>query len=171
MSYLAPVSDMTEASPSPVRVKPGLEGRPYVEKLLRTWAVLPTYLMVVEFYGNGDPFFGGNAEDLALGWDNAILNVGAPREDVAVFATIEEAHEAAQGIPNRRDGSKLGVLPVWVRKDTKYPRILRAIQDSYVLTVNEALACLDKREPEAIRFLGGADLVIGTAFRERHKGA
>lgn len=88
-----------------------LENPAYLEKTKAMWrGYLPKGMHVVEFYGDSDPAFGGNADDRPLGVNGLILERGSsvPR---AEFKTIEEAHEAAKAIKNRRPGSILGVLP------------------------------------------------------------
>ncbi|MEW6163616.1 MAG: hypothetical protein AB1642_00995 [Pseudomonadota bacterium] len=93
-------------------LRPGLENPLYVAKTKRQWRSPPLDMIVIEFHGDGDPAFGGNADDRPLGIDGLILERGsnAPR---AEFKTIEEAHEAARAIKNRRPGSILGLLPRW----------------------------------------------------------
>lgn len=90
-----------------------LENPAYVEQTKAQWGKrLPKRMGVVEFSGTGDPAFGGTADDRPLGVDGLILEWGsnAPR---AEFETIEQAHEAAKAVKNRRPNSILGVLPSW----------------------------------------------------------
>ena len=68
---------------------------------------------LLSFGETGIPFFGGTADDRPLGINGSILSRPRKRAEVAVFATIEQAHEAAKRIPNRRAGSLLGVVPTW----------------------------------------------------------
>lgn len=60
----------------------------------------------------GDRIFGGNADDRPLGVNGLILERSS-NEPRAEFKTIEEAHEAAKAIKNRRLDTILGVLPWW----------------------------------------------------------
>lgn len=83
----------------------------YAEKLKARWGSLPRSMIVAEYHGTGDPFFGGRADDRVLGPCGAILPPGGGK--AAVFATIEDAEVAAKAIPNRRPGSTLGVVPTW----------------------------------------------------------
>lgn len=90
-----------------------LENPAYVEQTKAQWGQrLPRRMGVMEFSGTGDPFYGGSADDRPLGIDGLILKPGsnAPRSE---FETIEQAHEAAKAIKNRRPNSILGVLPSW----------------------------------------------------------
>jgi hypothetical protein len=73
---------------------------------------LPKKMIVIEFCGDGDPFFGGSADDRPLGVDGLILE-RCSNEPRVEFGTIEEAHEAVKSIQNRRLDSLLGVLPWW----------------------------------------------------------
>ena len=83
----------------------------------REWGQLPHSMRIVEFWGNGDPFFGGSADD------RPVLISGKIREDdqspwdcvTKKFNTLKEAQEWALKIPNRRPGSLLGVCPSWRR--------------------------------------------------------
>lgn len=61
----------------------------------------------IEFWGNGDPFFGGSGRDLALGTKGAFLEGSYSRADVAHFDSKEEALAAGERAPNRRPGGKL----------------------------------------------------------------
>lgn len=95
-----------------------LEDPAYVVKTKSLWersgCRAPLAMTVVEYLGHGDPAFGGAADDRALGPDGKIL--GWPErlnEKPVVFHTIDAAHAAAKLIKNRRDGSILGVCPVW----------------------------------------------------------
>lgn len=84
----------------------------YTERMKATWRSTPTSMIVAEHHGTGDPFFGGKADDRVLGEDGVILP-SASNAPAAVFKTIEDAAEAALKIPNRRPGSRLGVVPTW----------------------------------------------------------
>lgn len=158
-----------------VEVRLGLEDWDYVVATKRSWRVLPDYMKVMEFHGKGDPFFGGNACDLVLGNCGRILHgPTAGLNEAAVFSTIEEAHEAAKRIPNRRPGSILGVLPVWERPRERtvaqrYPRLLAALRRNCLLTELEAWCALSRQEPEAVRHLGGWQKAIQAAWESRHR--
>jgi len=89
-----------------------LEHPEYISIIKKGWkGLLPISMKVMEFFGTGDPFFGGTADDRVLGVNGEILPRGAEESDKAVFRTIEMAHEAAKTINNRRPNSRLGVLP------------------------------------------------------------
>lgn len=92
----------------------GLESSEFVLNKLVLWQknVMPKSMMVCEYAGTGDPFFGGNQDDRLLGISGNII-VPRSNEQPAVFLTIEAAHEAAKAITNRRENSLLGVLPQW----------------------------------------------------------
>lgn len=102
-----------EAFPGAIEVKQGVEDSAYVERMKALWRAPPLDMEVIEFLGTGDPAFGGAADDRPLGREGRILARGHTQSDLAVFKTIDEAHEAAKLIPNRRHGSLLGVLPRW----------------------------------------------------------
>jgi hypothetical protein len=91
---------------------PQLGDPAYTLQMKHSWRSQPTSMIVAEYHGYGDPFFGGNADDRVLGECGTILP-HAPNRPAAVFATIEEAAQAALKIPNRRPGSSLGVVPRW----------------------------------------------------------
>ncbi|MFC6674316.1 hypothetical protein [Marinobacterium aestuariivivens] len=170
-SVLATTPRQTEKA----RVLPSLEDWNYVVETKKRWRVLPDSMEVMEFYGDGDPFFGGRACDLVLSKDGRLVDQPTIRTgEAAVFMTIEEAHEAAKGIPNRRPGSILGVLPVWERSRPRtvaerYPRLLKALRAHCQLTELEALCALAGQEPEAIRHLGGWHKAIQAAWESRHR--
>ena len=65
--------------------------------------------IAVEFFGKGDPFFGGTADDRPLLKDGRFASHPRP-EDIAEFLTKEAALEAARKAPNRREG---GLLSSW----------------------------------------------------------
>ena len=149
-----------------------LECSQYVAKLKEQWAVPPSSMRVVEYLGTGDPFFGGNAEDLVLTSSGRLAREWvADKEGVAEFATIEEAHEAARLIGNRRPGSILGVVPAWRRQkpvQERYPRLLKALRVSCLLTETEAIGVLNGVEGEAVGHLGGRQQALQSAWRSRH---
>lgn len=89
-----------------------LENPDYVANLKALWKCPPKGMMVIEFSGDGDPAFGGSADDRALGKFDAILPRGS-NEPRAEFTTIDAAHEAAKTISNRRPNSILGTAPWW----------------------------------------------------------
>lgn len=84
----------------------------YAEEALKRWGSTPKSMIVIEFGGTGDPFFGGNADDRALGVDGLIKS-RMSKVETAEFATVQEAHEAAVKVPNRRPNTILGVAPTW----------------------------------------------------------
>lgn len=93
-----------------------LRDQAYVEAQKRAWRVPPRSMIVMEFLGDGDPFFGGTADDRPLGVSGRIVWPNGPqseREEIAHFSTIEAAHAAVQQVPNLRNGGVLGVLPTW----------------------------------------------------------
>ncbi|RYC83563.1 hypothetical protein BFJ63_vAg13510 [Fusarium oxysporum f. sp. narcissi] len=75
----------------------------------------PTSMIVIEYCGEGDPAFGGTADDRALGPDGYILRHEQRllKIEPVEFATLEEAHEASKLVKNRRPRSMLGVAPTW----------------------------------------------------------
>lgn len=90
-----------------------LEDPAFVESAKTRWrGQLPLRMTVLEYHGTGDPAFGGRADDRALGLDGLILPPHSTKQR-AIFNTIEEAHQAAKAIKNRRPDSILGVLPLW----------------------------------------------------------
>ena len=72
---------------------------------------LPNEIYVMEFYGSGDPYFGGTADDRLLTVNGDIWNGKYPKPDAKVFSSIEEAAQAAALITNRRENSVLGLIP------------------------------------------------------------
>lgn len=84
----------------------------FAEDALKRWGTAPKSMIVIEFAGTGDPFFGGNADDRALGVDG-LIKTRMSRVETAEFATVQQAHEAAVKVPNRRPNSILGVAPTW----------------------------------------------------------
>lgn len=60
-----------------------------------------------EFCGNGDPMFGGTADDRPLCKDGSFKRHAA-EADIAVFATEADALAAAEAAPNKRRGGKIG---------------------------------------------------------------
>lgn len=75
----------------------------------------PKSMIVIEYCGNGDPAFGGTADDRALGPDGFILGFDQRLQKIEPmeFPTLEAAHEAAKQVKNRRPNSMLGVAPTW----------------------------------------------------------
>ncbi|AQH05991.1 hypothetical protein A9R05_44395 (plasmid) [Burkholderia sp. KK1] len=84
----------------------------FVDAALKRWRTAPVSMIVLEFCGNGDPAFGGSADDRALGVDGQIKE-RMSRVETAVFTTVQEAHDAATKVTNRRPNSILGVAPRW----------------------------------------------------------
>lgn len=66
---------------------------------------------VIEFWGKGDPFFGGTADDRPLGKTGSFLTGGYAFSAVATFDTREAAQAAADAAPNRRAGGRISVIP------------------------------------------------------------
>lgn len=85
----------------------------YIEQCKTKWSCAPKEMHVIEFFGQGDPFFGGSADDRPLGKNGCILDRPCSNNELATFTSIEEAHHAALSITNRRKGSVLGVVPRW----------------------------------------------------------
>lgn len=83
-----------------------------VEELLSRWGALPKSMIVIEYGGTGDPFFGGNADDRTLGIDG-LIRLPMSKVETAEFDTIQQAHEAALKVTNRRPNTILGVAPTW----------------------------------------------------------
>jgi hypothetical protein len=80
----------------------------------KKWGAKPLSMIVIEYHGNGDAAFGGQGDDRVLMESGVIQDKkGSVPGKTARFATITEAHEAALKIQNRREGSILGVAPVW----------------------------------------------------------
>ncbi len=79
----------------------------------------PAYddMTVIEFFGTGDAFFDGSTDDRPLGKEGHILSRPYNRDAIAIFPSIDVAHEAAKAITNRRPNSLLGVAPRW--RDTE----------------------------------------------------
>ncbi|KKL36290.1 hypothetical protein BED46_026155 [Burkholderia contaminans] len=84
----------------------------YVAELTAGWQTAPVSMIVIEFKGTGDPFFGGSADDRTLGVDGLVRTPGSTIA-TATFTSIQDAHEAALRVTNRRPGSILGVAPTW----------------------------------------------------------
>jgi len=74
-----------------------------------TWCPDATLVWTVtEFWGDGDPMFGGRARDLSLGQDGAFgWNSWST---TATFATREAALAAGEVAPNRRAGGLLAAM-------------------------------------------------------------
>jgi len=92
--------------------KPDLTDPSHVAELKASWASLPVSMIIIEYWGIGDPFFGGTADDRPVGVDGLVKHRGST-VSTATFSSIEDAHAAALSISNRRDGSRLGVAPTW----------------------------------------------------------
>ena len=91
-----------------------VESKPFdVESVRKRWSVLPDSMIVMEFAGCGDSFFGGMADDRPLGVDHRLLSPPYSRSQIAIFENIEDAYEASCKITNRKMGSILGVCPTW----------------------------------------------------------
>lgn len=158
----------------PVMPRPGLESWSYVAELKSKWQSPPDSMKVMEFFGTGDPFFGGDACDLILDKScHLVEEWKVASENIASFKTIEAAYKAAQRIPNRRPGSILGVIPSWdaPRKPAaqRCPRLLKALSSQCLLTPLEALSVLNRQEPEAVRHLGGWEKAVQAAWHSRHR--
>ncbi len=96
----------------------GVEHDGFPEATRAKWAASktqePISMIVIEYWGHGDPGFGGSADDRALGPDGLILDWQTRRVHKPLeFATVESAHEAAKQIRNRRKDSILGIAPTW----------------------------------------------------------
>lgn len=72
---------------------------------------LPKEIYVIEFYGTGDPYFGGAADDRELTIHGSIWDGNYPKPDAMVFTSIEDAAKVALTINNRRPNSILGLIP------------------------------------------------------------
>lgn len=101
---------------SRAKLQPGDLG--YVEETRGSWdrrgIPEPVSLMVCEYHGDGDPAFGGQADDRMLGPDGVILSRDQrSRTQPLEFGTLEQAHAAAAAVRNRRPGSVLGIVPRW----------------------------------------------------------
>lgn len=84
----------------------------YVEEVPARWTAAPKSMIVVEYSGTGDPYFGGSMDDRPLGVDG-LIKPPASKVETAMFATIQQAHIAALKVTNRRPGTILGVVPTW----------------------------------------------------------
>lgn len=98
------------------KLQPGQDG--FVEQTRRFWCSRglsePASLMVIEYWGDGDPAFGGSADDRVLGPDGMILTLQKRWfTEPVLFTSLEAAHEAAKHITNRRTDSILGIAPQW----------------------------------------------------------
>lgn len=100
-------------------IRLSLEEHGSVEQAKQRWSgALPLDMIIIEYQGTGDPFFGGRADDRPMLANGEIRHPGPDGRfsyeyQCAVFGSIEEAHAAAKTIPNRRAGSLLGVAPRW----------------------------------------------------------
>lgn len=81
------------------------------------WGALPASMILVEYWGDGDPAFGGHADDRVVLTSGRIQESTLRKagEVVAEFPSVASAHEAALKIPNRRAQGLLGVVPTWSR--------------------------------------------------------
>jgi hypothetical protein len=66
---------------------------------------------VIEFYGKGDPFFGGAADDRPLGKSGQFLTRPYTRDAIAEFTTKDDA-EKAVAAANLRKGGLVGYIPI-----------------------------------------------------------
>ena len=67
--------------------------------------------IVIEFFGRGDPFFGGAADDRTLCVDGIFRSTGTySRDQVARFGSREEALETALGAGNLRAGGLVSAM-------------------------------------------------------------
>lgn len=66
---------------------------------------------VCEFFGTGDAYFGGSADDRPLGKSGQFLRGCYSLSDIARFATREEADAAGRAAPQRK-GSLVSAIPV-----------------------------------------------------------
>ncbi len=74
----------------------------------------PKWFHIVEFYGDGDPFFGGTADDRPLGVSGRFLSKEESHlEESAVFFRLEEAVAAGRAASNIRPGSLIGLITHW----------------------------------------------------------
>ncbi|TAL80705.1 MAG: hypothetical protein EPN77_19395 [Candidimonas sp.] len=101
------------ASKTPCEARTDLTDPAYIDRCNAMWKVKPKSVIVIEYFGDGDPHYGGAADDRALGVDGKILLSSSSSAPAATFATVEDAHLAAVAIPNRRANSILGVIPSW----------------------------------------------------------
>lgn len=78
------------------------------------WPKPPLSMTLLELFGDGDPAFGGPADDRPV-LTSGFVREGSPwlEQNVAVFTTVAEAHAIAIKIPNRRCNSILTVVPSW----------------------------------------------------------
>lgn len=71
-----------------------------------------------EYFGDGDPMFGGAADDRTLGKDGRFLTRSHTWKDHATFATAAEAKSAGERAPNKREGGLIStgeeIVPDWV---------------------------------------------------------
>ena len=66
---------------------------------------------VAEFYGKGDPYFGGGADDRPLSKAGEFLTGCYSLSEVARFDTAGAAQQAADAA-TQRPGGKIGIIPV-----------------------------------------------------------
>lgn len=72
---------------------------------------MSNYFIVMEFWGNGDPMFGGAGDDRVLGKAGSYLPRMHAPEDVAYFDTREQAEEAMAKTPKARIDGKPSIIP------------------------------------------------------------
>ncbi|HJP69622.1 MAG TPA: hypothetical protein VJ846_12035 [Sphingomicrobium sp.] len=84
----------------------------YVMQQSTRWTAVPKSMIVIEYSGSGDPYFGGSMDDRALGVDG-LIKPPASKVETATFETIQQGHDAALKVTNRRPGAILGVVPTW----------------------------------------------------------
>lgn len=156
--------------------KPGIECPEVMAQRKAQWDIQPDSIIIMEFSGDGDPFFGGNARDLVLTKAGRLKDGLDVAKDggAAEFTTIEAAHYAAAKIlpEQRRPGSVLGVSATWSREPSvtdRYPRLFKALKASCLLTETEAQGVLRGIEAEAVARLGGIAGAIQIAWAARHR--
>lgn len=81
--------------------------------------------VVVEFYGKGDPAFGGSADDRPLGKSGEFLTGCYHRSAVAKFESYDEAMAAGLAAANRREGGN--VVPFVLPEDPMEEAVDRAV--------------------------------------------
>jgi len=64
---------------------------------------------VWEFWGQGDPFFGGNADDRRLGVAGRFVR-SCDREEIARYVSRPAAELAASVASNRREGGLISII-------------------------------------------------------------
>lgn len=69
-----------------------------------------TKFVALEFYGDGDPMFGGSADDRPLKADGTFRSSANFYSPTATFTTAGAAVAAAMRAPNRRKGGSISAL-------------------------------------------------------------